>query len=349
MNPTRYGLCIAVIALFFTGGGFAKAPRPLQIYFIDVEGGQATLVVAPSRESLLIDTGWPGFEGGDAERIVRAAKAAKIRQIDYLLITHYHRDHVGGVTRLAERMKIGEFVDHGPNLEDSDVAREDYAAYEKVIAKTRHISVRPGDGIPIKGLTVRVLTAAGEHISDPLPGAGEANPYCDSEPEPPVDATENARSLGVLITYGKFRFIDLGDLTKRKELELACVNNLVGRVDLYLVTHHGFDQSNAKALVWALHPRVAIMNNGSRKGGSPEAWQTVHDSPGLEDLWQLHYAEDAGKEHNTGEKFIANSGSRDGNYIKVVAEPDGTLMVENSGNKFKKEYKALSGGRQVQR
>ncbi|PYX04790.1 MAG: MBL fold metallo-hydrolase [Acidobacteria bacterium] len=345
MNWIHYVLSTTVAALALGGGALAKAPRPLQIYFIDVEGGQATLVVGPSRESLLIDTGWPGFKGRDAERIVRAAKMAKIRQIDYVLITHYHRDHVGGVTQLAERMKIGEFVDHGPNLEDSDVTRQDYAAYEKVIAKTRHISVRAGDGIPIKGLTVRVLTAAGEHISDPLPGAGEANPYCDSEPEPPVDATENARSLGVLITYGKFRFIDLGDLTKRKELELACVDNLVGRVDLYLVTHHGFDQSNAKAIVWALHPRVAIMNNGAHKGGSPEAWQTVHDSPGLEDLWQLHYAEDAGKEHNTGEKFIANTGDKDGNYIKVVAEPDGTFTVENSENKFKKEYKALSGGR----
>jgi competence protein ComEC len=343
MNPIRPALWIAVVALFCTAAALAKAPRPLQIYFIDVEGGQATLVVSPSHESLLIDTGWPGFNGRDAERIVRATRAAKIKQIDYVLITHYHRDHVGGVTQLAERMKIGEFVDHGPNLEDSDAAREDYAAYEKVIAKARHISVRAGDGIPIKGLTVRVLTAAGEHISDPLPGAGEANPDCDSEPEAAVDPTENARSGGVLITYGKFRFIDLGDLTKKKELELACVNNLVGKVDLYLVTHHGFDQSNAKSFVWALHPRVAIMNNGAHKGGSPEAWQTVHDSPGLEDFWQLHYAEDAGKEHNMGDKFIANSGSSDGNYIKVIAEPDSTFTVENSRNKFKKEYKASSG------
>jgi len=194
-------------------------------------------------------------------------------------------------------------------------------------------------GIPIKGLTVRVLTAAGEHISDPLPGAGEANMYCDSEPDAPPDPSENARSLGVLITFGKFRFIDLGDLTKKKELELACVNNLVGKVDLYLVTHHGLDQSNAKAIVWGLHPRVAIMNNGAHKGGNPEAWQTVHDSPGLEDLWQLHYSEDAGKEHNAEEKFIANSGGKDGNYIKVAAEPDGTFIVENSGNRFRKQYK----------
>jgi len=339
MRRRRPFLWITIATLTFAGGALAKAPKPLQIYFIDVEGGQATLVVSPSRESMLIDTGWPDINGRDAERIVRAAKAAKIKQIDYVLITHYHRDHVGGVTQLAERMKIVTFVDHGPNLEDSDAAREDYAAYEKVVAKARRIMVRAGDGIPIKGLTVRVLTAAGEHIADPLPGAGEANMYCDSEPDAPPDPSENARSLGVLITYGKFRFIDLGDLTKKKELELACLNNLVGKVDLYLVTHHGLDQSNAKAIVWGLHPRVAIMNNGAHKGGSPEAWQTVHDSPGLEDLWQLHYAEDAGKEHNTGEKFIANSGGKDGNYINVAADPDGRFTVENSGNRFRREYK----------
>ena len=339
MRRRRPFLWITIVAFTFAGGALARAPKPLQIYLIDVEGGQATLVVGPSHESMLIDTGWPNFNGRDAERIARAAKAAKIKQIDYVLITHYHRDHVGGVTQLAERMKIVTFVDHGPNLEDSDAAREDYAAYEKVVAKARRIMVRAGDGIPIKGLTVRVLTAAGEHIADPLPGAGEANMYCDSEPDAPPDPSENARSLGVLITYGKFRFIDLGDLTKKKELELACLNNLVGKVDLYLVTHHGLDQSNAKAIVWGLHPRVAIMNNGAHKGGSPEAWQMVHDSPGLEDLWQLHYAEDAGKEHNTGEKFIANSGGKDGNYINVAAEPDGRFTVENSGNKFRKEYK----------
>ena len=339
MCRIRWFLWITIVALTFACGALAKAPKPLQIYFIDVEGGQATLVVGPSHESMLIDTGWPNFNGRDAERIARAAKAAKIKQIDYVLITHYHRDHVGGVTQLAERMKIVTFVDHGPNLEDSDAAREDYAAYEKVVAKARRIMVRAGDGIPIKGLTVRVLTAAGEHIADPLPGAGEANMYCDSEPNAAPDPSENARSLGVLITYGKFRFIDLGDLTKKKELELACLNNLVGKVDLYLVTHHGLDQSNAKAIVWGLHPRVAIMNNGAHKGGNPEAWQTVHDSPGLEDLWQLHYSEDAGKDHNTGEKFIANSGGKDGNYINVAAEPDGRFTVENSGNKFRKEYK----------
>jgi len=330
-------MLFAVLVALLAPGAAAKS-KPLQIYSIDVEGAQATLIVSPSGQSLLIDTGWPG--GRDADRIVHAANAAKIKQLDYVLITHYHRDHVGGVPALASRMKIGTFVDHGSNQEDSDVTREDYAAYQKVLSGVRHLTVKPGDGLPMKGITVRVLTAAGEHISQPLPGAGEANPYCDAEPKPPTDKSENARSLGTLITYGKFRFLDLGDLTKDKELELVCPNNLVGTVDLFLVSHHGLDQSNSKALVWALHPRVAIMNNGAHKGGNPDAWQIVHDSPSLQDLWQLHYAVDAGKDHNVAEAMIANiEGGSDGNFIKVLAEPDGNFAVSNSRNGEKKTYR----------
>ena len=313
--------------------------RSLQIYFVDVEGGQATLIVSPAGQSLLIDTGWPGFNGRDSDRIVAAARVAGVKQLDYLLITHYHRDHVGGVAQLADRMKIGTFVDHGPNQEDSDVTREDYAAYQKVLGRAKHLVLGPGDGLPMSGITIRALTAAGEHITDPLPGAGEANRYCSSEPAPPDDLTENARSLGILLAYGKFRMLDLGDLTKKKELALVCPNNRVGTVDLYVVTHHGFDQSNAKSIVWALHPRVAIMDNGSHKGGSQVAWQTVHDSPGLQGFWQLHYAIDAGQDHNVPEQFIANVDDKsDGNYIKVMAQADGSFVVTNSRTNHQKNY-----------
>jgi competence protein ComEC len=338
-----FNAAVAVASLWFllTAGAHAKAGKPLHIYFIDVEGGQATLVVSPTGQSVLIDTGWPDANGRDAGRIAAAAEAAGIKQIDYVLITHYHRGHVGGVTQLASRMKISAFVDHGPNQEDSDAARENFAAYQKVLAKAKHVVVQPGDGLPLRGMTVRVLTAAGEHIGMPLPGMGEANSLCGSEPEAPADASENARSLGVLLIYGKFRFIDLGDLTKKKELELVCPNNLVGAVDLYLVTHHGLDQSNAKAMVWALHPRVAVMNNGAHKGASPEACQIIRDSPGLEDLWQLHSAADADKECNAADMFIANvDENSDGRYIKVSAEPDGTFTVLNTrNNNYKKTYK----------
>jgi competence protein ComEC len=313
--------------------------KPLQIYFVDVEGGQATLIVSPSGESLLIDAGWPDNEGRDADRIVAAAHHAGIKRIDYVLITHFHRDHVGGVPQLVEGIKVGTFIDHGPNLEDSEVTRTDYAAYEKAVAGHPRMTVKPGWGLPVKGIQVRVLAAAGERIDDPLPGAGRANPYCGSEPAAPADDTENARSVGVLITYGRFRFLDLGDLTKQKELALACPNNLIGGVDLFLVTHHGADLSNSKALVWAVHPQVAVVDNGPRKGSSPAAWQVVHDAPGLEDLWQLHYAEESDKLHNVDADHIANVKEHcEGAFLKVSAESDGSYTLTNSRTGVTKSY-----------
>ena len=313
--------------------------KGLQIYFIDVEGGQATLIVSPSGESLLIDTGWPDNEGRDSDRIVAAAHHAGIKQIDYVLITHFHRDHVGGVPQLVGGIKIGTFVDHGPNQEDSEVTRTDYAAYEKASGGHPRMIVKPGWGLPIKGIQVRVLSAAGDVIDAPLPGAGRANPYCGSEPPAPADDTENARSVGILVTYGRFRFLDLGDLTKKKELALACPNNLIGGVDLFLVTHHGADLSNSKALVWALHPQVAIIDNGPRKGSSPAAWQTVHDAPGLEDLWQLHYAEESDKLHNVDADHIANVKEHcEGAFLKVSAASDGAYTLTNSRTGVTKSY-----------
>ncbi len=325
-------LCLAISA--------SAKPKPLQIYFIDVEGGQSTLIVSPSGQSLLIDTGWPGFDGRDANRIIAAAKAAGVKKLDYVLITHFHRDHVGGVVQLADKMPIDTLVDHGPNREDSDVTREDYAAYEKLLGKRHHLVLKPGDGLPIKGLTVRALAADGEHIESPLPGAGTANQFCGSDPQPPADASENPRSLGVLITYGKFRFLDLGDLTADKELGLMCPNNLIGTVDLFLVSHHGTASSDSKALVHAIHPRVAVINNGAHKGGSASVWQTVHDSPGIEDVWQLHYAVGAGADHNVAEKFIANPDEKNdaGNYIETLAQSDGSFAIVNSRNHEKKNY-----------
>ena len=337
----RRFICALAIAacLAVTPATLAGAAKPLEIYFIDVEGGQATLIVDPRGPSLLVDTGWAGFDGRDAGRILSVARAAGLNRLDYVLITHYHRDHVGGVPELARQIKIGTFVDHGPNMEDSDDSRKLYADYEKAIGQSKHLVMKPGDRLPFKGIDVRVLTAAGEHISSPLPGANQPNPACASEPEATVDVTENSRSLGILISYGQFRFIDLGDLTKRKEQELACPNNLIGTIDLYLTTHHGLFQSNAKALVDALHPRVAIMNNGPHKGGSKEAWETIHNTPGLEDLWQLHYALDSDKEHNVSEMFIANPAENcEGKYIKVTAEQGGSFTVSNSRNNYKKTY-----------
>jgi competence protein ComEC len=145
----------------------------------------------------------------------------------------------------------------------------------------------------------------------------------------------------VLVRFGKFRFLDLGDLTKAKEIPLVCPNNLIGRVDLYLVNHHGFNLSNTRAFVDAIHPRVAIMDNGAHKAGSPEAWQTVHESPGLEDLYMLHTAEDSDAAHNSPEPLIANlKDGGDGAYFMVVASADGSFSVKNSRTGQTKEYLA---------
>jgi competence protein ComEC len=336
-----------ILCACLTAGAATRAAKSLEIYFIDVEGGQSTLLVDPQGESLLIDTGWSDFNGRDADRIMNAAKAAGIDHIDYLVITHYHTDHAGGVPQLASRIKIDNFADHGPNMENTTETRANYAAYQKVAAQAQHIVLKPGDTIPFKGISVQVVTSAGDEIRDPLPGAGQPNPLCPSKPDAPADISENSRSVGLLITYGKFRFIDLGDLTVRGELGLACPHNLIGTVDLFLVTHHGTahpgsgDSSNTREIVDALRPRVAVMDNGAIKGGHPVAWQIVHDSPGLQDLWQLHYAVMAGKDHNVAEPFIANlAGPQDvGNYIEASAQADGTFTVLNSRNNFSKTYK----------
>jgi competence protein ComEC len=339
LSQARRILLTGVIALLGSIFGQAQT-KNLQIYFIDVEGGQATLLVAPSGQSLLVDTGWPGNNNRDADRISEAVRDAGLKQIDYALITHYHTDHVGGMPQLIKEVKVGEFIDHGPNVENDEMAPEGYDAYLKSLGDIKHVVAKPGDRIPIQGLNVEVLAAAGNHIDKAVPGAGKPNPYCASEQPWPADHTENAASTGVLVTYENFRFLDLGDLTKDKEIGLVCPNNLIGTVDLFLVSHHGMAMSNSKALVDALHPRVAIMENGPKKGDSPEAWQTVHDSPGLQDLWQLHYTASSGSDHNVEKDEIANlDDGADGHYIKVTAQGDGTFRVLNSRNKNERTYK----------
>ncbi len=332
-----------VLALGMLGAALSlpAADKTLDIYFIDVEGGQATLLVTPDKQSMLVDTGWPGFGDRDADRIVKVAKKAGLKKIDNLLITHYHRDHVGGITQLLSKMSVGTFVDHGPNRETGAAADQLMEAYTKASSSGQRQSVKPGDKVTLKGADVTVLTADGNVIDKAVAGGGQANPLCAKAQKKDDDPTENARSLGVLVTFGSFKFIDIGDLTWNKELELACPANKVGPVDLYVTTHHGMDVSGPEALVHALRPRVAIMNNGSRKGGTPAAWKIVKSSPGLEDMWQLHFANAGGQEHNVANAFLADlNDTGEGNYIKVSATKTGAMTVFNSRNKHTKTYAA---------
>ena len=350
MRKTPPFLIVATVAVS-CAITWAQARKGLDVFFIDVEGGQSTLFVTPSGQSLLVDTGWAGAR--DADRIAGVAKQAGITQIDYLVTTHYHGDHVGGVVDLAARIPIRNFVDHGPSAEESLSVPKNYAAYLTVRDKGQHILAKLGNHLPIKGADFQIVSAAAETIAKPLPGAGAPNPLCADfkprdETKEPLVAGENKQSVGMVISLGKFRMVDFGDLTWNKEHDLACPNNLVGTIDLYVVSHHGQDISSLPMLVQAMRPRVAVMDNGAKKGGAIATFETLKKSPGLEDLWQLHYAVDAG-DHNSPEQFIANLGvggtaatgvPDEGtvNYIKVEARADGGFTVTNTRNGNHKDY-----------
>jgi hypothetical protein len=239
---------------------------------------------------------------------------------------------VGGVANLLDRLPVTTFLDHGPSIETKDYP----APYATAFAKGQHRVIAAGDKIPVRDLDVTVVAAGGKAIG----GKGEPNPYCAGIPQSQSDleAGENSQSAGVVIQFGKFRFADLGDLTWNKELALLCPENRVGKIDLYLTTHHGGESSKA---VWGMAPRVAVMNNGPSKGGDPLGWKNVKASPGLEDLWQLHFALAGGKETNVPDTFIVNVDANDqGKHLKVSALADGSFTVTNPRNKFSKTYLA---------
>ena len=369
---------MTLLAFAIAATGAAQSRKTLDIYVVDTEGGKATLFVSPSGETLMIDSGNPGAR--DTDRIMAVLSDAGVKRLDYLVSTHYHGDHIGGMQEIAERIPIAHYVDHGPSVEEREPVPGFQAAYAELRSKAKHTVVKPGDRIPIAGIEFRIVTAGGEALKKPLAGAGRPNPLCADfrKKEDPASPDENAHSVGSVISYGQFRAIDLGDLLWNKEFELMCPTNPVGTVDLYLVTHHGLDRSGPEVLVHGVRPRVAVMQNGTRKGGSVQAYQIMRSSPGLEDIWQLHWSYHGGIEHNPPGVFIANvddpaviasvltaqPGQRGGAppaaggagptsgqgaaspaahspayYIKISAQDDGTFTVTNTRNGFTKTYR----------
>jgi beta-lactamase superfamily II metal-dependent hydrolase len=347
----------------------AQTRTTLDIYLVDVEGGNATLFVAPSGDSLLIDTGNGGVGAvRDAERILAAAKDARLSQIDHLITTHYHGDHFGAMSEVASRVPIRNFIDHGPNVQPNPAADQFLQkVYPELYAKGTHSIAKPGDKIALKGLDARIVASAGQMIASPLPGGGGKNPFCASYKPKDPDPGENAQSVGTHITFGRFKTVHLGDLTWNKEFDLMCPANRLGTVDLFVVSHHGQAISNSEVLVHALAPRVMIMNNGTRKGGQPDAMKVLHSSPGLEDLWQIHFSLLSGQEYTVPGMFIANGVDEQpaampiaatsapapgpgtppppahngaAYWIKVSAREDGSFTVTNARNGFSKTYLA---------
>ncbi|HLK04994.1 MAG TPA: MBL fold metallo-hydrolase [Candidatus Acidoferrum sp.] len=271
---------------------------------------------------------------GAADRIVAAAKDAGLTKLDYVLITHYHSDHVGGVAQLAARFPIGAFIDHGENSDPKDSATLiGWNGYQKLLAEKnfQRISVKPGDRLPLRGAKFVIVNGGGKVVEKPLDGAGAKNLNCAATPMPPADHSENESSLGFVMTYGGFRLVDLGDLPWAKELELMCPVNKLGRADVYVATHHGLFFSGSPALVHGIAPRVAVVENGAKKGGSASALDILRSSPGISAIYQLHWSEDGGDAHNSAAEFLANvQGPDTGHFLKLTANLDGSFDVFNS-------------------
>lgn len=336
-DTAMHNLRCLVLLLVLLLSLHAALADELLIYFLDVDGGQATLVVVDGKTSMLVDAGWPGFEGRDTEKILAAAKDAGISKLDIMFTTHYHTDHVGGVPQLAARIPIAKFVDHGPVLEKSESASRLYQRYLEVRNKGEHQRVSAGDTLRLGDAVIHVVSARKELIQRPLqakhaqgtPGA------CKDVSDMKGDGSENEMSIGTVLEYGLFRFLNLADLLWNEEQALVCPQNKIGEVDLLLTTHHGFRTSNNPVLVRAVMPRVVVMNNGAKKGGDPERWRTIkaRRDNGLF-FWQTQKSVLEDGSHNVPDDYIASLEPQDKpEWIKVIARKDGSFQVINSRNR----------------
>jgi beta-lactamase superfamily II metal-dependent hydrolase len=353
MSMGRTLLLLASLAAMHASA--AAAEKTLDFYTIDVEGGKSVLIVGPTGESMLLDAGWPagGNRAASTDRIVAALKAAGVKQLDYLVISHFDIDHLGDVPALAERIPIRHILDHGQIQFPAGGATSSprFNAYAELRQKIGHTVLRPGDKVPLKGVDIEVVTSAGKVLAEPLKGAGAANPLCASNPQKaalPSDV-EDDQSIGLLFQFGKFRMLDLADLEAHLSHELVCPVNRIGTVDVYHVNVHGQFKGIAAELAGAIRPTVAIMGNGARKGGDPSTWPVLRATPGLEDVWQSHYSAQASNENiNPPADFIANleQPTDELAMIKLSVRSDGSYTLTNTRNGFTKKYQAgMAGGK----
>jgi len=328
--------CLMSVATFTAG-------TTLDIWVIDTEGGKAVLVVSPGGQSMLIDTGFPGNNDRDTTRILDACRLAGVKKLDLLLTTHYDLDHVSNTPSLVAKLPVALFVDHGAAVVSDPRTTAAVKAYDDLWAQAKHLVVKPGDKIPFAGVDVQVLASAFETLKTPLKGAGTPNAACagvqaKTWERTDEDKSENAASIATLFTFGSFRMLDMGDLTWNREMQLMCPDNAIGTVDLYLVNHHGADLSNNPALVNAIRARVAVMNNGTRKGGSASVVALMKTAPGIQGFYMLHKSTNAA-EGNPPDAVIANiDAESDGNWMKISAQNNGTMVVTNGRTGESKTY-----------
>jgi hypothetical protein len=320
--------------------------QPLKIYWVDVKGGGATLIVTPAGESVMIDAGGYDVERDGAGVYAVATQAAGLREIDYLVVTHWHADHYGGVSELGQLMPIKRFYGNGPlpdSVPDDPKFPVLMPAYRKV-AQGRTQILLPGDILPLKQtagappIVVQCLASGGNMIA-PKSGTSQANPVCGKEGDSRPDPTQNAKSIVLKLQYGRFTFADGGDLTWDKEAHLVCPTNLVGTIELFQINHHGLDLSSNPVLLKSISPRVVVVNNGSDKGPEPNCVKTLRSLPSIETVWQMHRNVKEAPGLNTDPKFIANSEvACRAQYIEAQVQASGTFSVQVSQGGTRKEY-----------
>jgi competence protein ComEC len=327
-----------ILSLLPIASSTASAQKTLDFYFVDVEGGAATLIVAPSGESVLIDCGAPGDR--DATRIAAAAKVAGLKQIDHLIATHWHSDHFGGTPDLVKRIPVAHFYHRGITPKGDEGAK-----YDEMIAEFKRCSsgkatiLKAGDVLALSSSDVKILTVCGSGQFLPDRPNAPKNPLAAQFVPQPPDSSDNAQSLGFLLSFGGFKFVDLGDLTWNMEQKLVDPTDKVGQIDVFQTTHHGLEVSNNSVLIKTLNPRVAVFNNGPKKGGHPDVTTTLRSLPEIRAIYQLHKNLNARESENTTADHIANmSDTSDckGEYIKLSVAPNGksyTVQVGASGKK----------------